>query len=1044
VASEAEQTTIGNHRTIGPDGDMSQVSTIRETLRLDTVNASVWRGDEPISLSPKAFAVLLCLAKHSRRLVTKQELLDTVWPRGFVTDGVLKVCIREIRSALGDSSKEPRFIETLHRRGYRLIADLDSGGMPGIAPTRLGPDIPSATPIGREKVIADLSGCLDKALRGQRQVVFVSGEAGIGKTAVVDAFVERAVAQATWLVGRGQCIEHYSTSEPYFPMLEALNQICHQPAGGEVVPLLNRYAPSWLTHLPWLSDTDSREVRQREGLTPTRERMLREMAELLEALTAKTPLVLVLEDLHWGDYSTLDMVSMLARRRGAARLLLLITYRPVEVILANHPLNVVKQDLQMRRYCVDLPLTYLSAVDVETYLEERFPGHLFPPGLAAFIHQRTEGNPLFMLNVVDYLVAQGSLVPNENGWTLHGALSDLDLGVPESLRQMIERQVDRCAPEEQHVLEAASIAGQDFTPAVVGAVLKMDAAEIEACLASLARRGQFVCEQGMKEWPDNTVSARYAFAHALYQNALYGRQPVARRVQSHRRVGAYMERAYASRTAEIASELALHCEQGRDFPKAVSYFRQAAASASARYAHREAVSYLTRALMMAQHLSPEERIAEQMILLEERGHARQAMADMQGAAQDFEALAACAQEQGQLDRQTMALVYAATTLLWVDRKRCLAAAAQLEEVATELDDDPLRTHVRGLSAYLRFMWRGWRNEDARACSMAVEAARRADDLTRLNLWLSRYSYFQTLNSQYEAGSQSAEAAVRLALRNGSTLEYLLASFNWAWALLYLGEFGKMHAVLRQGIETAEKNGHDLGLLLHRLALAALLTETFAFEKAQELAEQALSQARESHFTYSELLASLLLGRTHLGSGKYQLAGQLFHDVRQRLARQRVVMDWILRISLYHDLSEYWYRQGNYIRARREAKRLCALVARPGCCTYQALGHRALAQLAMAEGHWDEARKEISHALMLFRGTAAPLAQWRVYATAAEYYKHHGDTAEANRFWAESRTVLLRLLDSLGNADALRKSLRDAPPVQHVLRPAHTPDDRVGV
>jgi tetratricopeptide (TPR) repeat protein len=341
------------------------------------------------------------------------------------------------------------------------------------------------------------------------------------------------------------------------------------------------------------------------------------------------------------------------------------------------------------------------------------------------------------------------------------------------------------------------------------------------------------------------------------------------------------------------------------------------------------------------------------------------------------------------------------------------------------------------------MWRGWRNEDAQACGMAVEAARRTDDLTRLNLWLSRYSYFQTLNSQYRAGSQSAEEAVGLALRTGSTLEYLLGAFNWAWALLYLGEFGKMHAVLRQGIETAEKNGHHLGLLLHGLALSALSIETFALERAREFAEKALSQARESHFTYGELLALLLLGRTHLGSAQYELAGQCFRDVRQRLARERVVMDWVLRITLYRGLSEYWYWQGDYARARREARRLCALVARPGCCTYQALGHRALAQIAIAEGHWDEAQKELSQALTLFKGAPAPLAQWRVYATAAEYYEHQGHAAEANLYWAESRTVLIRLVDSLDDIAVLRNSLRNASPVQHILRQALAPE-RVGM
>ncbi|HEX2239510.1 MAG TPA: AAA family ATPase, partial [Gammaproteobacteria bacterium] len=573
---------------------------IREAVRIDPANACLLRGNQAIALTPKAFSVLCYLSENPTRLVTKEELLDAVWPGRCVTDGVLKACIREIRKALGDEPKAPRFIETLHRRGYRLIGDLSGDAKP---PALTTPCPSQRTPlIGRDVVLERLRAYLDRALAGQRQIVFISGEAGIGKTAVVDAFVEQA-SNGALLVGRGQCIEHHSEGEAYLPVLEAVSEICRQAPDAEVMTLLGRYAPSWLAQMPWLSDAAGRETPQRETLALTRERMLREMVELLETVTAKVPLLLVLEDLHWSDYSTLDLVSMLARRRGAARLLLLITYRPVEVILADHPLKSIKQELDVHGHCEDLPLNYLSASDVGIYLEKRFPDHAFPAALAAFIHQRTEGNPLFMLNVIDYLVAQGAIISDNGVWTLQSAIVDLDPGVPESLRQMIERQIERYSLQEQYVLEAASIAGTEFSSTTVAAALEASVPEIEACLARLVRRGQLVRDRGVEEWPDNTLSASYTFAHALYENVLYHRQSAARRMRFHRRIGLCLERGYGLRAAEIASELALHFEQGREYAKAVHYLRQAAASAAARYANREAIDYLTRTLALPSNAS---------------------------------------------------------------------------------------------------------------------------------------------------------------------------------------------------------------------------------------------------------------------------------------------------------------------------------------------------------------------------------------------------------------------------------------------------------
>src|SRR5438093_3467795 len=174
----------------------------------------------------------------------------------------------------------------------------------------------------------------------------------------------------------------------------------------------------WLLQMPSLVSASDREVLSREMSGATRERMLREMGEALEALTEDLPLVLILEDLHWSDYSTIDLISYLARQRQRAHLMLIGTYRTVELIVSGHPLKAVKQELLAKQQCEELPLEYLSEDAVARYLSVRFPTNRFPAELAGLIYERTEGNPLFMVNAVDYLLAEGLIVESEGRWQL--------------------------------------------------------------------------------------------------------------------------------------------------------------------------------------------------------------------------------------------------------------------------------------------------------------------------------------------------------------------------------------------------------------------------------------------------------------------------------------------------------------------------------------------------------------------------------------------------------------------------------------------------
>src|SRR6185312_9019802 len=228
----------------------------------------------------------------------------------------------------------------------------------------------------------------------------------IGKTSIVEAFLEQAARLTGLRVVRGQCLEHYGAGEPYLPVLEGFSRLCRSSAGAEVLDLLRQHAPAWLLQMPSCVPAIERDNLRARAAGATRERMLREMADAIDALSSESPLLFVLEDLHWSDYSTLDLVSYLARRGDRASLMIIGTYRPVDLILGDHPLKGVKRELQAHGLCRELALEYLSEDKIADYLTAKFPSHQFPPRFRRMIHRRTEGNPLFMVNLLDYLTDQ--------------------------------------------------------------------------------------------------------------------------------------------------------------------------------------------------------------------------------------------------------------------------------------------------------------------------------------------------------------------------------------------------------------------------------------------------------------------------------------------------------------------------------------------------------------------------------------------------------------------------------------------------------------
>jgi len=1000
-------------------------SIVFPPFRLDLVDERLLRGDHPVPLPPRAFAVLHFLAERAGRLVTKEEILKAVWKETHVQDAVLKVAVREIRRALADPATAPRFIETVHRRGYRFVAAArpPAGGAGGEG--RLG------TIVGRDLELAALRGWLERARAGERQVVFVSGEAGIGKTLVVQAFLETAGAHPGVWIASGTCLERYGAGEAYRPILEALGRLSRGPGRLDLPVFLRRYAPTWLAQMPSLVDEGDRETLQHEILGATSERMVREMAEAIEALTERVCLVLLLEDLQWSDYSTLDLVTALGRRREPARLLIVGTFREEEIDRSHHPLRAVKQELVMRRQCHELPLDPLEGGAVAEYLARRFPAAAVPEDLARAIHRRTVGNPLFMVNVVDHLEGRnlvGAATRTARG--LERALAEVESGVPENLRRMIEKQVDRLTAAERAVCEAASVAGLEFSTLAVAAGLEGDLAPADEACEVLARRGLLIRPTGVGRLPDGTVTARYGFRHPLYQSVLYQGVPLARRLRLHQRIGERGIEVYGDRAPEIAAELAVHFEQARDYRTAVSHLSRAAANAARRHANREAIDHLTRAFDLVGRLPDAERGARQMAILEQVGTVRRSMGDARGAAEDFAAMVALAREQDAGAAEARGLFYLGSALFWFDRDRFEATAAQALGLARRLGDDALlHAHTRGYAAYWRLLMHGWSAEDAGAPAVAIEAARRTGDRRLLGQHLVRQAYFLCVQSRYETACEAAREAARLAQEVGDVFDYLLSQFFLAWGLLHAGDWGEVVAVLHKGLRMAEINGHERWATLFRLEKGWLHHQAFDHETARTLAEEALAASADPDHRHSRLLSQVLLGSSLLALGQADRAGHCFEVAGDHGKRARALMDWSRHMPLGLCAAEYRLARGEPAAARQEAERVRRLAAGPGERTYLALALEALVRIARGAGDHQAAGQAMREALATVETADLPMAAWRVHATAAA---GAADPEQAEAHRRLSAAVLERLAAALAVVPALRESFLAAPVVRSIL------------
>jgi tetratricopeptide (TPR) repeat protein len=689
--------------------------------------------------------------------------------------------------------------------------------------------------VGREAELEQLHKWLDRALAGERQLVFVTGEPGIGKTTLVRSFLRDVATHGVAVIGRGQCIEHYGQGEAYLPVLEALGRLGRGSHKNFLVEWMKQHTPAWLVQMPTLLTPAELEEVQQKVPGASQERMLREMSEGLEAFTEQAPFILALEDLHWSDVSTLDLLLSLARRTEPARLLIIGTYRPEEGLAEGHPLRAITQELQGHGQCQELALPLLSEAAVREYLQQRFPTATLPTRLPEALHRNTEGSPLFVTAVVDDLLDRGVITQVEGRWILQEQVDAVATGVPVSIRQLLTRQIERLDSKEQQIVQAASVAGQEFSAAAVAAAVGIDVADVEEYCAVLAQRQHFLRPAGYSEWPDGTQAACYGFRHSLYQYLWNERVPISQRQQFHLRIGERLEKGYGSQASEIAAELAVHFEEGKDYQRAVAYLQHAARNALRRSAHSEAANLLAKGIKLLQTL-PEtpERIQQELILHLARGGPLIATAGY--GAPEVETTYARAFELCQQSKETPYLVQAQQGLAAFYSVRgqfqkarqlgeqCLASAKQME--------DPSRL--------LRAKWI------------------LGQTLFHLGEFLSAREHVEHALALYDPRQHRSRALQDLGVTSHSYL---------AWGFWFLGYPEQALATNQKALTLAQELSHPFSVAYALIFAAGIHQFCGDGQKAREMAEKAITICREQAFPMWLAFGEILRGWALVRQGR---------------------------------------------------------------------------------------------------------------------------------------------------------------------------------
>jgi serine/threonine protein kinase/tetratricopeptide (TPR) repeat protein len=691
--------------------------------------------------------------------------------------------------------------------------------------------------IDRVEEIRLLREAVDRAVRGEGGVVFLHGEAGIGKTRLareLGAYARLRGMQV--LYGRCPALFRMDGVPPYILWGEVIKDYLQVCAPEQLYRVIGYYPGEVCKLVP--------EVRQKLGSVPQslpispeqeRDRLFEAVSQLVINISKEAPLLVILDDLQWTDQTSLLLLHYLARGIYRESLLLLGAYRDTDVD-EKHPLSPVLTELNRERLLQSAPLKRMSLNDVSEMIRQILEQEDVPKEFCELVYDKTRGNPFFVEEVIRSLKEEEVIYREEDKWKIK-EVSKIEF--PETVKAVIKARISRLDKECQHVLNMASFVGNDFTFEALCAVTGVEDDKLLELMEKMLKTGlvkeRVIRGQGV-----------YSFADIIVRDVVHEEISLLRHMKLHAAVGSALEKAYAKKIDEHLGELAYHFLEGGDKDKALDYFLKAGEKAQRVYAPDEASSCLQHALDL---------LGEKGDNLEEKARITERLGDLESwigkpdACMEYWNKALSLLNQMGDKKKTAKLHAKMASFFWLrigDKEK----ASEHHRMALEiLEKEPESVELASLYEDISHML--WRTGKPEALSWAQKALELAKKLGSPEVLARCYNDLGTLSlksGEFEKASEYYEEGLKIALENNFvgdaiTLYNNLCNLYWA-----RGEFQKMFETAQKGSELAKKVGSPYGLTW----LNSLLAECYAgigeIQKAISIWEDVLALAKRTKHT----------------------------------------------------------------------------------------------------------------------------------------------------------------------------------------------------
>lgn len=991
------------------------------------------KGWDEVRLQPKTFDLLLYLVENPGRIIPTEEFLEQVWPDVHVQAEGLRGHMLRVRAALEDDPLQPAYVENVRGRGYRFIAPLSSTHRSVSVPE--SPNGHRGPLVGRRAAEQEVESLLQRACAGQAEICFVTGEPGIGKTALSQVFLDMARRQGARVIV-APCIAGSAESDAFYPFLDIVTQLARSDARETVVAHLATIAPTWLVQLPWLMPGAIEPGTRQAMFGTTAHRMIREMCELLENLACERPLVLVIDDIHWADQATLDLIDALAGRRLHSRLAVLSTMRLSGVGASDGAAQTLCQKLSLYRLAKEIALKPLASEDVRDYLAG-LAGFEAPADLIWLLHSRSEGNPLFMQAVLEDFMQQGLVSLTGEGWAVSAGIGALALRAPPSLARIIEGEIGRLPREAQEVLAAASLSDGLFCAAEHALAADVDEERFEVVCDDLVRTTSLIRRAETALLPNGRRVQRYAFRHAIFRDVVYDRQSATRRVLAHRMIGERLRKLYEADLRRCASALARHFVLGEMWTGAIDALRLVGRNALQRFSTREATASLEQALSLVPNLPAALRNDAEIELLEDLARIYSGSLNKR-APETYVRLVDAARRAGRLDLECRGLLGLGFVLAWTDFDRSMAMFGEAIDRSAALDDPVARARVRTYAHGWRSWASGWSEEDAMACESALEEIRASGDVLALNASYVDSTLISFPSSRYHEAHDRIQSCFEILVADGLeqradiSLPLWIFRLGRPWCLLCAGELGAAIALFESGVASFLDNGEAGRGAALQFYYAFCHLHLQDFEGAIALCDQALEfcDAKSSiNLSPNEQQIEMVVrGLAEQGHGRSDVAIGLLSAAAEVMARRRTLTTWHWRIVLEWGMTDACLATGRIEDARLHGERLHQLAYALRERTWRALASETAARLALRMDDLSGAEAALREAWAETEAGPLPLATWRLHAVNATLCERTGDEAGALHHRKGWQTALEALIDTLPSTHSGRTTLVGAKPI----------------